>query len=101
MRIRYLRLAEAEYDEAVAWYRQRSLAAARHFREEVVVAERLLAEQPRIGKPVESEVRSLCVNDFPYMLIYGIRDSGLVVLAVAHHSRRPGYWHDRLKTLGK
>lgn len=95
--MRYLSLAEDEYDEAVAWYRQRSLTAARHFRQEVLVAEWLLAEHPRIGKPIEAEARSLCVNDFPYSLVYAIRDSGLLVVALAHHSRRPGYWQDRLK----
>lgn len=101
MKLRYLSLASVEFKEAIAWYRARSIGAARRFNEEVVVAEKLLAQHPRIGKRVGAEARSLCVNDFPYTLIYLVEKDEILVVAVAHHSRRPGYWHDRLKNLGE
>lgn len=64
--------------------------------EEIRLVERLLGTHPRIGKCVEADARSLCVNGSPYSLIYLIEKNGIVVVAVAHHSRRPGYWKDRL-----
>lgn len=99
MKLRYLSVARLEFREAIAWYRVRSTGAARHFNDEVVVAEKLLAQHPRIGKRVEVEARSLCVNDFPYTLVYLIEKDEIVVVAVAHQSRRPGYWKDRLGDL--
>jgi plasmid stabilization system protein ParE len=66
VRLRYLSVARLEFRDAIAWYRARSVGAARHLNEEVVVAEKLLAQHPRIGKRVEAEARSLCVNDFTY-----------------------------------
>jgi plasmid stabilization system protein ParE len=97
--MRYLTIAEIEFDEAVAWYRARSRGVARHFGQEVKIVERLLLEHPRIGKCVELDARSLCVNDFPYTLIYAIEKHEIVVVAVAHQSRRPGYWIDRLREI--
>ena len=97
MRLRYLSVARLEFREAIAWYRVRSVGAARHFNEEVVVAEKLLAQHPRIGKRVEAEARSLCVNDFPYTLVYLVEKDEILIVAMAHQSRRPGYWKDRLR----
>ena len=99
MKIRYLSVAELEFDEAVAWYLARSRSAARHFVREVAITERLLREHPRIGRCVEHDVRSLCVNDFPYSIIYSVEKDEIAVVAVAHQSRRPGYWIDRLREI--
>ncbi len=99
MKIRYLTIAEIEYDEAVAWYLARSRRSARHFGQEVKIVERLLLDHPRIGKCVELDARGLCVNDFPYTLIYSIERGEIVVVAIAHQSRRPGYWMDRLREI--
>lgn len=96
MKLRYLTVARAEFREAIGWYRARSIGAARHFNTEVKVVEKLLLQHTRIGKRVEADARSLCVNDFPYTLIYAIEKHEIVVVAVAHQSRRPGYWMDRL-----
>jgi toxin ParE1/3/4 len=32
---------------------------------------------------------------FPYWLVYMVSEDEIRVLAVAHHSRRPGYWKER------
>jgi hypothetical protein len=36
------------------------------------------------------------VGNFPFHLVYRLSGSVLRVIAVAHTSRRPGYWRDRL-----
>ena len=99
MKIRYLSIAEFEFDEAIAWYLARSRSAARHFGREVVIVERLLREHPRIGRCIEHDARSLCVNAFPSSIIYSVEKNEIVVVAVAHQSRRPGYWIDRLREI--
>ena len=99
MKIRYLKIAEIEFEDAVAWYLARSHGAARHFGREIKIVERLLLDHPRIGKCVEVDARSLCVNEFPYTVIYSIEKSEIVVVAVAHQSRNPGYWIDRLREI--
>ena len=42
-------------------------------------------------------VRRCRMNRFPYGLIYAVDNGDILVLAVAHLHREPGYWRDRLK----
>jgi len=98
VKVRYLSIAAAEFREAIAWYRDRSLDTAGRFQEEVVVAEALLTQHPRIGRLMEVDVRGVCVNGFPYTLVYTVEGAEIVVISVAHHRREPGFWRDRLKT---
>ena len=40
-------------------------------------------------------VRSRRVAGFPYRLVYLVQPTELVVLALAHDKRLPGYWRER------
>jgi toxin ParE1/3/4 len=33
---------------------------------------------------------------FPYSVIYSLLEDDVLVVAVAHHRRRPFYWRDRV-----
>ena len=53
--------------------------------------------QPDRYPPYDSEFREAGVPDFPYSVVYRVLASGDVqVIAVAHASREPGYWRDRV-----
>lgn len=41
-------------------------------------------------------VRKFLLARFPYAMYYVPRGDEMLVLAVAHGSRRPGYWRHRL-----
>jgi hypothetical protein len=56
---------------------------------------RLVHERPRAWTEIEPGVRRVVLRRFPYALIYAIKPQEILVLAVAHHSREPGYWHGR------
>lgn len=45
----------------------------------------------------ETDARTALVDRFPYHLIFTSGEIGFRVIAVVHHSRRPGYWIDRLE----
>ncbi|HEX4953384.1 MAG TPA: hypothetical protein VF017_08330 [Thermoanaerobaculia bacterium] len=40
-------------------------------------------------------MRRLVLNRFPYSLFYTADSEEIRIFAVAHHSRRPGYWRHR------
>jgi toxin ParE1/3/4 len=94
---RYHREARAEYRAAVAWYRERSLDAARRM-VEAVDAGLLSIRQHPLAWPAwrGGPARRRLLHRFPYSLIYGVSTDEVVIFAVAHHSRRPGYWLDRM-----
>lgn len=48
---------------------------------------------PRFG---HKNARGKVLRRFPYTVVYGIEPDLIYILAVAHQSRRPGYWMDRL-----
>lgn len=94
---RYHPEARAEYQAAVAWYRARSRDAARGLVNVVDEGLRSIRERP-LAWPAwrGGPVRRCVLRRFPYSLFFVVvNDETTVILAVAHHSRRPGYWSHR------
>jgi toxin ParE1/3/4 len=55
-----------------------------------------LLNHPRLGSPWRGRGRRrYLMKHFPYALVYTVSGEEIRVLAVAHHSRRPGYWAHR------
>ncbi len=96
MNIRYLPDALRELNESVAYYHERNPTAARRFAEAIRQEERHIIEFPQAAPRTRHEQRARRIPYFPYSLIYRIFEREILVVAVAHHSRRPGYWADRL-----
>jgi toxin ParE1/3/4 len=53
-------------------------------------------EHPESTPIALDQVRKYKVARFPYSVVYSLRNERIFVSAVAHTSRRPFYWHDRL-----
>jgi plasmid stabilization system protein ParE len=88
-------VARAERREARTFYARESLRSAENFDRAVDAALDMLEQYPHAAAADESNVRAKVVMGFPYSIFY-LAKSDLYVVAVAHHSRRPGYWRDRL-----
>jgi toxin ParE1/3/4 len=89
-------LARLELLEATKWYMtDGGPAVAEQFEWAVHRALRLLAFMPRLGRPSYPAVRTWHLKDFPYTLVYRMKGPVVVVVAVAHQSREPGYWVGR------
>jgi toxin ParE1/3/4 len=90
-------VAEAEDDlaEAAAFLEGRVAGLGIRLAGEVEHAIERLRENPHVGAHLGGGVRKLRVNRFPYTLIYRILPTEVLVLAVAHHRRRPSYWRGR------
>lgn len=52
----------------------------------------LLCTHPRIGAIWRGTTRRLPLRRFPYNIIYQIKPEEIRIIAVAHQSRKPGYW---------
>jgi hypothetical protein len=64
---------------------------------EVLSAAERVSRYPKAWHPLAEDVRRCRLNRFPYGLIYVVENGDILVLAVAHLHRQPGYWRDRLK----
>jgi plasmid stabilization system protein ParE len=96
MNIRLLNLAQQEVDDAVRWYNEQTEGVGRDFLDELDRAIRLVKSHPLAATEIESGIRRCLLARFPYALIYGIDQQMIVIIAVAHLHRQPGYWADRI-----
>jgi plasmid stabilization system protein ParE len=87
--------AEQEYLAALDWYRDRSPTAALQFQNAVRHAGQTIQEAPHRWPIYFGNFRKYTLRQFPFSLIYQEMVSEIVVFAIAHGSRRPGYWKDR------
>lgn len=55
----------------------------------------LLLQHPGLGALWRNEKRRFVMSRFRYSLIYIVAGDEIRILAVAHHSRLPGYWRSR------
>jgi toxin ParE1/3/4 len=87
-----------ELTEAVEWYEARRPGLGIEFLGAVDLALRAIAVAPD-GFPVwadNARYRRLVLDRFPHVVFFHQRDTGPEVVAVAHASRRPGYWLRRM-----
>lgn len=98
MRVRFLEVAEIELDDAAKWYESQAPGLGDAFLIEVLSAAERIVLYPEAWHALGEGLRRCRINRFPYGLIYGVERGDILVLAVAHLHRKPGYWRDRLKS---
>lgn len=84
-RVRILEQVTEEAIESAAWYEQ---------------------ERPGLGIEFERAINAagargikrLALRRFPYDIVVRVLAHEIIIVAIAHQSRRPGYWRDRLRT---
>ena len=95
--LRISELASEELREAVRWYEDRRSGWGGRLFDAVSHSVELIEAYPEIGEERRGRhpSRQFSVLGFPYKVVYRIRPQDIYVVAVAHTSRRPGYWKNR------
>ena len=93
--LEYLEEAVVEAAAAAEWYAARSAAAAAGFEAELAEAESAIHALPSAWPPYDYGTRRYLLRRFPFSVIYRIEPNRILIVAVAHGRRRPGYWRDR------
>jgi hypothetical protein len=100
--VRILEEAAEEAAEAIAWYEAERPGLGNDFSEAIetaldLIEENILPLLPMSGKAGAHRVKRIILKRFPYDIVTIERSGEALVIAVAHHSRKPGYWRYRLK----
>jgi toxin ParE1/3/4 len=100
--VRILDEAAEEAAEAAAWYETERLGLGREFFEAAdaaidLIEEGLLPLLPMSGRAREKGAKRTILKRFPDDIVTVERPHETVVIAVADHARKPGYWRNRLK----
>lgn len=92
---RYLPSAREELNAAAAFYESRVPGLGREFLDDVERAVASVRARPAIGVAVGRAFRKSLLLRFPFSVIYAERPDEILIVAVSHHRRRPGYWRRR------
>jgi plasmid stabilization system protein ParE len=90
--------ARTELLAAVDWYAQRDPIVATAFAQVIDTALKEIAAVP-LAWPTwagRADLRWRPLRRFPHSLVYLVDETAIVVVAVAHQKRRPGYWLRRV-----
>ncbi len=96
MKIRFLKHAQSEVDDAFSWYDSQAHGLGTQFLDDLDRAVRRIAAFPLANTEIEEGLRRCLLSKFPYGIIYGLDSEIVIVVAVAHLHREPRYWIDRL-----
>ena len=99
MRARFLKAAQDEVDEAVAYFDEQRAGLGDRFVQDLLATLTVIVGYPLSGKPLGKLVRKFRLRAFSYNLIYVIDEADIIIVAVAHHRRRPAYWQARMALL--
>jgi hypothetical protein len=91
--------AATEATEAAAWYQAERPGLGEEFFDAVDAALDLIEQDilpllSMLGEAGSQGAKRVILRRFPYDVVE--RQNEIIVAAFAHHSRKPGYWRDRL-----
>jgi hypothetical protein len=95
---RFLYPAEEEMNEAASFYEAATGGLGTNFLNDVQSRIDTLCEYPYLGSAIGKGLRRILLHRFPFNLIYSVEVDAILIVAVAHHGRRPDYWKNRLKS---
>lgn len=87
--------AQAEFLEAVRYYEDCQTGLGRRFKFSVEEAVQSIAKTPFRYRVLHAPFRRYLLPKFPYSIIYCIGPENILIIAVAHTKRKPGYWIQR------
>lgn len=101
MEVRFLDVAQQELDETVEYYNTESQGLGDQFLLEVLSCLERMRQFPQAWHPFTQNSRRCQTRRFPYGITYQILESEILIVALAHLHRKPGYWLDRISKQAK
>ena len=88
--------ALAEYEAAALYYAERDPPVGQRFVAVVEDAIDRILDSPTRCRVLDEDVRGCLTQVFPYGVLYTIEPDFVLIVAVMHCSREPGYWNRRV-----
>lgn len=92
----FLSPAEDEMTAAAHHYQAQSKGLGAEFLSEVERTIVAIASHPQAAPKVTKDIRRRLLKRFPFGILYVSGSTEIVILAVMHLRRRPGYWVGRI-----
>src|SRR5688572_13325116 len=89
--------ALSEFHQAASYYDECSSGLGGRFVGCVEKGIQQICEDPERWRVLEQDVRRYLVYVFPFAILYTIETEYVLIIAVMHCSREPGYWRKRAR----
>jgi len=96
MDVRFLTTAQIELDESFDFYEEQIEGLGYDFIMEVLATVKRIKNNPEAWTQLSARTRRCLINRFPFGIIYQVRDNEVLIVAIAHLHRKPGYWKNRI-----
>lgn len=101
MKVKVSTEATEELIEAAAWYELKVSGLGEQLIDAFEQATARLAEPnppliPVTGEAASLGAKRLILQRFPFSLVTIADSQTITIVALAHHSRKPSYWHGRI-----
>lgn len=96
MRVEFHPEAIAEFRAAAKFYETQHDGLGSRFINAVEATVARIVEAPSSWRIVEDDIRRGLTKVFPYAVLFSIEEDYILIVAVMHSRREPGYWRDRV-----
>jgi plasmid stabilization system protein ParE len=93
--VRILPPAVEELEASISRYESQQPGLGAAFLVEFKRTRERILELPEAARLIRGEVRRRPIHRFPYAVLYRVSIDEIVIVAVAHRRRRPGFWRGR------
>lgn len=93
--MRLLPDAEEELRDAAQYYEAEQQGLGRALIQEIRRTCQLIAERPQAARIERDEIRVRAIARFPYRIYYRANNDEILIIAIGHRRRRPGFWRNR------
>ena len=87
--------AARELTSSIEYYEEKSEGLGADFLDEIEEAIAQALTHPKSGSLLTDQDRRILLDRFPYEIIYMVNDDVILINAVKHLRRKPGYWKSR------
>ena len=94
--IRLLPAAREEFDAAAHWYEKAQAGLGESFVAQIDEVLSRISLQPRQYVLVHEHVRKAVVKRFPFVVLFRLKPTEIIVIAVFHTMRSPSDWLSRV-----
>lgn len=96
MRVEFHPVAQEEFRAAAEFYEAQQQGLGDRFITAVESCIARIVQAPTSWRIVEDDIRRCLTKVFPYVALFTIEDGYILIVAVTHCRREPGYWRNRI-----
>jgi len=95
MKIRFLKVAKIEFDQAIDYYNEQTEGLGDRFKNEIRSSIDMIMQFPTLYPFYMDDIRRCIAHTFPYSIFYSYQEDTIYIYAITSHFREPSIYIER------